>query len=356
MLQRVFRSANRAGRRELGVRSSRLWTGLIASAALHLAVVLALVLGLPWFTPKDEAPLETTVAVVFQGPAKASVQAPAPADVPAPAKEVAPPAPPVTEPPKPEPIQAPPPPPPAPLPNPEIAPPTPAPPTSPPQPSPAVTPPPPTPPPSPPPEPAPAPVVIPPPPPAPPAPPAQMPPKVEPPLPPPPPAAPAPPPPPSATSQPNATKNPAPNSSSVENTLEKLRQQFAQTQPPKGRTNPQAGGQPNSGGNPLGNDTAALSADQRGAIGDHVRECWTKDPEALDLEKLRVMLTVTTDAGGIVRKAEIAGSDVGRMSDPRFRVFAERAVRAILDPRCANLPLPASALGRTNVLTFRFSP
>jgi neural Wiskott-Aldrich syndrome protein len=179
-----------------------------------------------------------------------------------------------------------------------------------------------------------------------------VPPKVEP-LPTPPTPAPAPP---SSTSQPNATKNPAPSSSSVENTLEKLRQQLAQAQPPKARPNPQAGGQPNGGGNPLGNDTAALTMDQRGAIGDHVRECWTKDPEALDIEKLRVLLTVTTDAGGIARKAEVAATDAARMSDPRFRVFAERAIRAILDARCANLPLPSNALGRTNVLTFRFSP
>ena len=82
----------------------------------------------------------------------------------------------------------------------------------------------------------------------------------------------------------------------MENTLEKLRQQMAQSAPPKARPNPQAGGQPNGGGNPLGNDTAALSADQRGAIGDHVRECWTKDAGALDIDKQRVLLTVTTDA------------------------------------------------------------
>jgi hypothetical protein len=152
------------------------------------------------------------------------------------------------------------------------------------------------------------------------------------------------------------TKNPAPNSDSVDNTLEHLRQMLAQNQPPKTRSNPKAGGQPNSGGNPLGNDTAALSADQRGAIGDHVRECWTKDAGALDIEKLRVQLTVTTDPTGVAHKAEVSGGDIGRMGDPRFRAFAERARRAILDPHCANLPLPNSALGRIGTFTFQFSP
>jgi hypothetical protein len=152
------------------------------------------------------------------------------------------------------------------------------------------------------------------------------------------------------------TKNPAPDSDSVDNTLEKLKQMLAQKEPPKARANPKSGGKPNSGGNPQGNDTAALSADQRGAIGDHVRECWTKDAGALDIDKQRVMLTVTTDATGEARVAVVAGNDIGRMGDPRFRAFAERAIRAILDPRCANLPLPNKVLGKVNVLTFQFTP
>jgi hypothetical protein len=118
-----------------------------------------------------------------------------------------------------------------------------------------------------------------------------------------------------------------------------------------------SGGVPNGSGNPQGNDIAALNADRRGTIDDaHLRECWTNDAGALDIDKQRVMLKVTTDASGVARKAEVAGDDAGRMGDPRFRAFAERAVRAILDPRCANLPLPNNVLGRVNVLTFRFSP
>jgi outer membrane biosynthesis protein TonB len=319
----------------------RLRISLIVSAVLHLAVLLALLIGMPAFTPKDEEPPETTVAMVFQGTADASIKALAQAPVPAPAKEAAPPAPPVPTPPKPQPVEPPPPPPPPPPPQPqahvEPTPPAPPPPR-----------------PTPPPEPAPVPPVAPPPP-APPTPPTPAPPKPEPPLPVPPPPTPPPPAPPSTTSQPNVTKNPAPDSSSVENTLEKLRQQFAQSAPPKARPNPRSGGQPNSGGNPLG-DTAALSMDERGAIGDQVRECWTKDAGALGIDKQRVLLTVTTDAEGVARKAEVAGDDIARMSDPRFRAFAERAIRAIRDPRCANLPLPIKLLGQVREFNFVFKP
>ncbi len=129
-----------------------------------------------------------------------------------------------------------------------------------------------------------------------------------------------------------------------------------QQKAPTARYNPAQGGLPNSGGSPTGNDTAALTAAERGAIGDHVRPCWTTDPGALDLDKMQALLTVTTDPTGEVRVANVAPADQGRLADPRFRAFAERAVRAVMDPACANLPLPPSMLGKVNVLTFRFSP
>lgn len=309
--------------------------GFVASVLLHLAILLFVLFGLPPLTPKEaEEPPETAVAMVFQSGAKASARAPVAVDGSVPAQQ---PAPPAEPPPKPQPVEAPPLPPPPPPAHVEPAPP----------PTPA-SPPLPTPPPEPKPQPAPVPPQPPPPAASPPAPAKEPPPRS---LPPPPAPTPS-----SAVPPPNVTKNTAPHSSSVESTLDKLRQQLAQAQPPKARPTAQAGGQPNSGGNPLGSDTAALSAAERGAIGDHVRECWTKDAGALDIDRQRVLLTVTTDASGTARKAEVAGDDKGRMGDPRFRAFAERAVRAIMDARCANLPLPANVLGKVNVLTFRFSP
>ncbi len=310
------------------------------SLAAHIALGLALVLGIPTRPPPD-VPQETSVAMVFQGASQASMRADAAGQVPAPAATPTPvPAPPAQEPPKPVPNEPPPPPPPPP-------PAPPPPPSTPPTPTPPL--------PVPPPEPSPTPAPSTPAPPAPPAPPQPTPPQPTPPLPLPPPS-PPPPAPPSITSQPNPTKNPAPQSDALENTLIKLRALQKQTQPPRARANPVQGGAPNGGGNPEGNDTAALSADQRGAIGDHVRACWTYDAGALGVETMQVLLTVTTDPAGVVRLAVVAGSDEARLADPVFRAFAERARRAVLDPRCASLPLPANLLGRTNVLTFRFRP
>jgi neural Wiskott-Aldrich syndrome protein len=322
--------------------SPALRIGAAVSAAVHAAILLVLLLGLPFMRPPEpEETTETAVALVFSGDAQSATKAPTPAETPAPstAPDTAPPAPPAAQPPKPapaEPLPLPPPPPPPAQPEaattPSPSPPVPTPPTTP-EPSPNPTPPPP---------------------PAPPAPPPPTPTETRLPLPPPP--VPPPPAPPSTTAQPNVTRNPAPDSDSLENTLERLRQMTKQTKPPKSRPNTEVGGRPQSGGNPAANDTAALNSEQRGAIGDHVRECWTKDSGALDIEKQRVMLTVTTDAGGIVREATVAGDDVARLNDPRFRAFAERARRAVLDVHCANLPLPKNLMGKINVLTFRFTP
>jgi hypothetical protein len=99
-----------------------------------------------------------------------------------------------------------------------------------------------------------------------------------------------------------------------------------------------------------------VSPDQRASIADYVRECWTTDAGSLDIDKNRVLLKVTTDASGLTSKAEVAGDDVSRLSDPRFRAFAQRAIRAVTDPHCADLPLPNDILGRVDVLTFWFSP
>ena len=142
----------------------------------------------------------------------------------------------------------------------------------------------------------------------------------------------------------------------MEATLRRLRQTQRQTEPPRAPPNPRAGGYPNAGGSPAGDNTAALDESQRGAIGDHVRECWTKDGAALNLDRMSVVLIVLTDASGTVRQADVGEEDRGRLSDPIFRAFAERARRAVLDVRCATLPLPRQLLGRGGSLTFRFRP
>ena len=140
------------------------------------------------------------------------------------------------------------------------------------------------------------------------------------------------------------------DSRTLENTLERLRAQ-AQTAAPRAPANPPRGGAP-GGGQPAGAENAALSSAARGAIGDRIRECWTGDTAALDYDKQTAHLRVTTDAGGVIRHAEIiqaGGSTVGR-------AFAERAVRAAMSAQCATLPLPSPMLGSNHTFEITFRP
>ena len=150
----------------------------------------------------------------------------------------------------------------------------------------------------------------------------------------------------------------APTNPALANTLDKLRSLQKRTEPPKANFNLQASGSPTGSSGHLNSDDAgALSPTQRGAISDYVRRCWSTDPSILALDKMEVLLNITTDADGVVRRVVIAPEEEARVSaDPSLRKFSERAIRAALDPACAILPLPQPMLGKTNVLSFRFRP
>lgn len=113
------------------------------------------------------------------------------------------------------------------------------------------------------------------------------------------------------------------------------------------------GGRP-GGGVPNGAENALLSAASRGAIGERLRECWTGDRAALDWDKQLVHLRVTTDADGVIRQADLTGTDASRVGVAR--AFAERARRAALDAQCSRLPLPSAMLGQAHTFDITFRP
>lgn len=161
---------------------------------------------------------------------------------------------------------------------------------------------------------------------------------------------------PSNTSQPNVTKNPTPDSRETENTLERLRALQRQNQPPTARPNPQQGGAPQTGGNPKGDITASLNVGQQGAIADQLRDGWTIDASGLGVDKMSVVLTLTLDTTGAIREAKVNPEDQAKMSDPRYRAFAERAVRAALSPKVGVLKMPKDKLFNGATLQIRFRP
>ena len=334
-------------------------TGAI-SAGLHAVLLLALLLSLPAHLPP--APDDVAVTMQFAtAPGEVQrAQNPAPNPAPAPA-EVPTPDLPSLQPPKPAPTETPAPPPPPPLPPPPSpqAVPIPAPPIPPPPaqasapaapvsvapaPTPAESP-------------LPVPPVPPPPTPSPAKPVPQTPPTPAKPAPTPPAPRPAPERPTptqrttSTTNQQNPTKNTADDSRTLEATLEHLRSLQAQTQAPTHAYNPPRGGAP-GGGSPNGVDNAKLSGADRGAIGDRIRECWTRDAGARDADKMSAVLQVVTDSSGTVRDVKIVQPGQG----PGGLAFAERARRAALDPQCNPIPLPKALLGQNHTFEINFKP
>ncbi|MCQ9154336.1 energy transducer TonB [Acidomonas methanolica] len=157
--------------------------------------------------------------------------------------------------------------------------------------------------------------------------------------------------------QPNKTKNAAPDSHSLLATLEKFRADQKQTHAPKARANPDQGGAPKGGGVPDGDITRALSAADQRMIGGSVRRCYSEDTAARDYASFSAHLIVTVDASGVARLARFAPDTQARVnSDPVYRALAERARDAVLSPACAKLPIPARLLGQTHELKFLFRP
>jgi hypothetical protein len=331
-------------------RRLRRWVAV--SLGLHVALALA---GVIWGYVKPlPPPVETPVTVEFTSPVppqQAQGERPAPAPSPVPTPEPAEPAPPAPpEPPRnapPQPAPPPPPPPPAPAAQPVPAPPSPAQPTPPP---PQTPPPRPTPtPPPPPPTPAPQPTPTPPPPPARPAPATPTPPI---PLPPPP----APPPPQPAqtagTGRTPPVQRPEENSRSVENTLERLRAQQAQQQPPTGRPNPQAGRPAAGGGSPTG--TAPLTQGEIRGLADQITECWAVDAGMLALSDRTVDVQLVLDDRFMVRRVVIVGRN--GPNDRYAEAFVESVRRALLSPQCNPLRFPPEKRRAIEESTFRFNP
>lgn len=312
----------RPARDEMGI-------GLMVSAGLHTAAIVALLLGLPdlWNPPPPE---EVAIAVTMINEA-AQTRTTHPNPHPkANAKPVDPP--PVPEE---KPLQDP-------L-------------TQPPAPAPPKPVPPAPPPPSPPPPPAPSP--------APPPPPVQTP---KPDLPPPPPVKPEPPPPPVKPPPPKpdppkpVAQKPEPpkkkdedNFDSLLSTLTHAPAQKSDQPPKQQKSAPQQTASASSAPNaPLGSQ---ISTSEKDMIAAAVEPCWDVDAGAKGAADMRAVIQVELNSDGTVRNTTIMNAGE-HGNDPAWRAFAERAARAPLIPACNKLPIPDGKYDQLKVFTFTFSP
>lgn len=99
-----------------------------------------------------------------------------------------------------------------------------------------------------------------------------------------------------------------------------------------------------------------LPTDVYSSIVAHVRGCWRGYVSRLADPRFRARLQVITDESGVVREARLAPEERPLLSQPPFQAFVRAAMRSVLDPDCARLPIPPADLGHRIAFDFEFVP
>ena len=97
-----------------------------------------------------------------------------------------------------------------------------------------------------------------------------------------------------------------------------------------------------------------LSGDELAALRQQMAECWNIPAGAKSAENLIVELHLIVGPDGVVQSAEVA--DTARMNDPFYRAAAESALRAVKNPHCSPLKLPADKYEKWRELILQFDP
>ncbi|WP_404325604.1 hypothetical protein [Aerophototrophica crusticola] len=100
---------------------------------------------------------------------------------------------------------------------------------------------------------------------------------------------------------------------------------------------------------------ATLSPGEEDALRRQFAACWNVDVGAKGVQEMSAEFRVFFNPQmEVIDSQFIKGS--GNLSDPRFRSFAESAKRAIDNPRCKRLDLPAEKYGNQGTIVINFSP
>ncbi len=103
------------------------------------------------------------------------------------------------------------------------------------------------------------------------------------------------------------------------------------------------------------NQAPTITASDIDAVRQKIRPCWSFPAGAKDAKNLVVELDLKLQKDGTVIQANIV--DKARMkSDNFYKIAAESAKRAVLDPDCNPLPLPIAKYGEWKEFTMVFNP
>ncbi|MBT7512164.1 MAG: energy transducer TonB [Rhodospirillaceae bacterium] len=103
------------------------------------------------------------------------------------------------------------------------------------------------------------------------------------------------------------------------------------------------------------NRAQPLSMSEIDAVRHQIQRCWNVPAGAKDAENMVIEVAVIMNRDGTVREARVV--DANRMrGDAFFRTAAEAARRAVLNPKCNKLKLPAGKFDQWQQMTLNFNP
>jgi len=101
--------------------------------------------------------------------------------------------------------------------------------------------------------------------------------------------------------------------------------------------------------------SSRLTISEEDALRRQIEQCWSPPIGARDAQTLIVEVTIDVNPDRTVANADIV--DKGRYgSDSFFRAAADAAVRAVRNPRCSPLELPADKYDQWKRIDFTFDP
>jgi len=99
-----------------------------------------------------------------------------------------------------------------------------------------------------------------------------------------------------------------------------------------------------------------VTASEIDVLRQHIKRCWNVPAGVQGARDLAVTIRMEVAQDGTVTKAEIVDKARMNSNDEPFKAAANSAKRAVLDPQCNPLPLPAHKYDQWKDLEFNFDP
>ncbi|HEU0118182.1 MAG TPA: energy transducer TonB, partial [Alphaproteobacteria bacterium] len=98
-----------------------------------------------------------------------------------------------------------------------------------------------------------------------------------------------------------------------------------------------------------------LSISEEDALRRQISQCWNVGIGAKDADKLIVEVIIDVNPDRTVQHAEVV-DQTRMMTDGYFRAAGEAALRALNNPKCSPLELPADKYDQWKKIDFTFDP